>query len=322
MEKTELVKRAMLGVQRFPWEQGVCMQALYEDGELTTAAAMAHDAVTRQQADGRLAVIGSNIAVTDPAANGEVVYRTWLMTGDPFYRDGAQRMLDYLMQKAPRTDRGILCHNEISFEPGFSPDQIWADSVYMAPPFLAAMGQVQEAYTQICGMMDYLTDPETGLLFHIYDAGQSRFVRRKLWATGNGWALMGMGRVIDLAEGTIREALIAKSRTLLDALLKFQLPDGRFRDILDDPDSFADGASAMMMAAYIYRGCANGWLPACYLPNAERVARTMEAYVDAFGIIHSVCGCQQGFTTEGTSAESMAAYIMMHAWRRKCHDFI
>lgn len=97
MAKTELVKRAMLGVQRFPWEQGVCMQALYEDGELTTAAAMAHDAVTRQQADGRLAVIGSNIAVTDPAANGEVVYRTWLMTGDPFYRDGAQRMLDYLI---------------------------------------------------------------------------------------------------------------------------------------------------------------------------------------------------------------------------------
>lgn len=317
MAKTELVKHAMLAVQRFPWEQGVCMQALYESGDWTTAAAMAHDAVTRQTADGRLAVIVNNIAVTDPAANGEVVFRVFQETGDPFYGDAARRMLDYLMEKAPRTDRGILCHNEISFEPGYSPDQIWADSIYMAPPFLAAMGETEEACRQIVGMMEYLTDPETGLLFHIFDAGQNRFLRKKLWATGTGWALMGMGRVIDMTQGAIRDDLIARSRKLLDALLPYQLPDGRFHDILDEPDSFIDGASAMMMAAYIYRGIANGWLPDSYRPYADRVAETMEDYVDSLGIIHGVCGCQQGFTTEGTSAESMAAYLMMHAWKEK-----
>lgn len=32
MNKTDLVKNAMLAVQRYPWEQGVCMQALYEFG--------------------------------------------------------------------------------------------------------------------------------------------------------------------------------------------------------------------------------------------------------------------------------------------------
>ena len=70
MNKTDLVKNAMLAVQRYPWEQGVCMQALYEFGDITTAVAMAHDAVLRLQADGRLSVINENIAVTDPAANG------------------------------------------------------------------------------------------------------------------------------------------------------------------------------------------------------------------------------------------------------------
>ena len=39
--KTELVRNAMLAVQRYPWEQGVCMQALYEMEDIKTAVAMA-----------------------------------------------------------------------------------------------------------------------------------------------------------------------------------------------------------------------------------------------------------------------------------------
>ncbi|MDR3086277.1 MAG: glycosyl hydrolase, partial [Christensenellaceae bacterium] len=66
---------AMLAIQRYPWEQGVCAQALYEAGEKELFIAMAHDAVLRQQPDGRLDVINQNVAVTDPAANGEPVLR-------------------------------------------------------------------------------------------------------------------------------------------------------------------------------------------------------------------------------------------------------
>lgn len=64
-EKITFVKNAMLAVQRYPWEQGVCAQALWELEDETTAVAMAHDAVFRQKEDGRLAVINDNIAVTD-----------------------------------------------------------------------------------------------------------------------------------------------------------------------------------------------------------------------------------------------------------------
>ena len=41
----------------------------------------------------------------------------------------------------------------------------------------------------------------------------------------------------------------------------------------------------------------------------------METYVDEFGLIREVCGCPH-FLTPGTSAESMAAYLMMWAWDR------
>lgn len=314
------VKNGMLAVQRYPWEQGVCMQAMYESGETDVAIAMAHDAVLRQQPDGRLAVINQNIAVTDPAANGIVVKKAYDLTGDTFYLDAANKMLSYLMDKAPRTDNGTLCHNEVSFHQGFSPSQIWADSIYMAPPFLAEMGEVQEAYNQILGMYTYLIDENTGLLRHIYDAGTDRYVRDKLWATGNGWALMGMAAVTDIATekgfAEISDRLSVMSKTLLDGMLKFQLPDGRFHDILDDEKSFVDGASAMMVATYIYRSIASGRITNSYRKYADLISETMENYVDPYGIIHGVCGCPD-FISEGTSAESMAAYIMMHSWKEK-----
>lgn len=317
-KKINLVKTAMLAVQRYPWEQGVCMQALYEIGDINTAIAMAHDAVLRQYEDGRLAAPDSPIAVTDPAANGEVVFRAYEITQDTFYLDAANRMYEYLMTRAPRTDKGIICHNTISFQEGFSPNQIWADAIYMAPPFIAVMGNISEAYNQIVGMYECLIDHTSGLLRHIYDSGTERFVRDKLWATGNAWALMGMGRVIDLAlaqnENAIAEKLITLSKSILDAMLPYQLEDGRYHDILNDEGSFVDGASAMMCAAYIYRGVKHGWMDEAYLTNANLTFDNMDKHIDDYGIIHGVCGCPH-FVSEGTSAESMAAYLMMHAWK-------
>lgn len=325
----EKVRNAMLSVQRYPWEQGVCMQAMYEAGETDIAVAMAHDAVLRQQPDGRLAVINENIAVTDPASCGICVKKAYEITGDEFYLTGAKGMLEYLMCKAPRTDKGILCHNEISFHEGFSKNQIWVDSIFMAPPFLAEMGEIEEAFNQIKGMYDYLIDEESGLLRHIYDADNAVFVRDKLWATGNGWALLGMALVAEKAgeqkRKDIAQKLWAMSKKLLDNMLVYQLSDGRFHDILNDANSFVDGTGAMMAATYIYRYLYNArffekgisWSEAeKYRACADHVVSTMENYVDSYGIIHGVCGCPH-FVSEGTSAESMAAYIMMHAWKEK-----
>ena len=67
----EKVKLAMLTMQRYQWEQGVAAQALLELGETTLAILMAREAALRQAEDGRLAVMGGNASVTDPASNGE-----------------------------------------------------------------------------------------------------------------------------------------------------------------------------------------------------------------------------------------------------------
>lgn len=314
------VMGAMLAIQRYPWEQGVCAQAMYEAGQTEIWVAMAHDAILRQKEDGRLAVTGDNIAVTDPAANGEVCLRAWELTKDAFYLDGARRMMDYLMKDAPRTPDGVIYHNTISFAEGYSPEQLWIDAAYMAPPFIAVMGELEEAAKQLRGYFRYLQDEETKVLFHNYDVGTGRFVRRLRWATGNGWALMGVARVAAEAKKrgslALYEELTGMGNELLDAMLRYQLPDGRFRDIMDDPQSFVDGTSAMMLSVYVYRGVLEGWLDEKYLDCAERAYAAVRAQVDRFGIIHQVCGCPH-FVSEGTSAEAQASFLMADAWREK-----
>ena len=318
--ETRKVLQCMLAMQRYPWEQGVCAQALYEAGRDEFWIPMAYDAIRRQARDGRLALAGGEAAVSDPAANGEVCLRAYERTGDPFFRRGAERMLDYLLHAAPRTADGIICHNNISFHAGYSACQLWIDGMYMVPPFLAVMGRIPEATEQIRGYIRYLFDEKTGLFFHIIDTESGRFVRAKHWATGNGWALMGLARVIEAAgeQGCeeIREELGGFLRRLLDAMLAWQDRDGRFHDILDEEESFRDGTSSLMMAATVYRGILHGYIPRKYNEKAEAAFRAASEKIDELGLVRGVCGCPD-FVSEGTSAEAQAAFLMADAWRNK-----
>ncbi len=318
-KKLEKVVNCMLAMQRYPWEQGVCAQALYEAGMDELWIPMVYDAIKRMSPDGRLAMVGGEVAVSDPAANGEVCLRAYEKTGDRFYKDGADRMLDYLLNTAPRTSEGIICHNIVSFEEGYSPFQVWVDGLYMVPPFLTAMGYMDEAHKQVRGYIRYLYDEEFHLFYHKYDAGTKRYVRKLHWATGNGWAVMGLARIIEDAifnkRTDIQNELMAVFTDLIRAMLKYQLKDGRFYDVLDDPDSFTDGTSSMMLSAAIYRGNVNGYLD-FGIKEADLAYETVTEKIDDHGLVHEVSGCH-AFLTQGTSAEAQAAYIMASVWRNR-----
>jgi len=310
----------MLAMQRFSWEQGFAAQALLESGETELFVAMAHDAVVRQRCDGRLGMLNET-AITDPGANGEAVWRAYEVTENELYKSAADKMLEYLMVYAPHTEDGVIYHNEISFHEGFTPNQIWSDSCYMGPPFLAVMGELNEATKQIFGIMNYLRDDESGCMFHIFDAGTQKFVRRKLWATGNGWTLLGIAKVLHEAKScgdiTAYETLMQTGQEILDCMLKYQRDDGLFHDILDEPDTFTDGTSAMMAAAFIYRGLKEGWLAGRnYKQYADKARKTVTKNIDEFGILHGVCGAPL-FDRQGTSAEAQAAWLIMEAWAKK-----
>lgn len=298
------VLTALLSMQRYPWEQGFAAQAALEMREMETMIALARESVFRALPDGRLAMLGSSSAVADAAAAGEAVWRAWEETGDAYFHDGALRMYVYLKKRAPRTDEGIICHFT-----GF-PHQLWVDAMYMFPPFLAVMGDVDEAVKQLDGYTDKLFDKETGLYFHQYNADEKRVTRPLHWATGNGWALMGITRVALEAERQdhpAAERLMDSANALMNAMKPYLTADGAFHDVMDDGSTFVDRTSALMWAWAVYKLGAEA-----LRPMADKIIREAEVRIDDYGILHEVCGAPR-FDQSGTSAEAQAAYLIAKA---------
>jgi len=307
----EKVKMSMLAMQREAWEQGVAMQALLEWGDRDMVVRLAHGAMLRQYPDGRLGQVSDNHGVTDPAANGEGVLFAAKATGDGRFKDGADKMLHYLLETGPRTADGTLHH--IDHKP-----QVWIDSMYMAPPFLAVAGAAAEAVKQIEGLRRILWNRKAGLFSHIWDDGQKAFERQAFWGVGNGWAAAGMARVIKaLPEGmkAERKRLAGYVREVLDGCLKHRRPDGLFHDVIDDPKTFVETNLSQMLAYAIFRGVQSGWLAKTYLREAEVMRRAAWGKVDDLGYIRDVCGSPT-FEKPGIATEGQAFFILMEAAAR------
>ena len=308
---TDRVKRARLCMQRYNWEQGVTAQAFLESGDTDAAIALAIEGANRQHADGRCCHIGDSTAVTDPCAIGEALIFACEQTGDPFLCAARDKLLRWALHDAPRNQQGVVCH----FLQG---QLIWVDSMYMLPPFLARAGHVDEAVHQLDGYWDVLYLPEKGLLGHQWSDAEKRFIRKDAWAVGNGWAMAGMARVIALLpeEHPGRGRLIDRTRRLIEAALPYQMPDGAFHDVIDDPATFREVNFAQMLAYTIYRGVQGGWLDMALLPFAEKARDAALAEVDAYGLVRNVCGAPH-FDRPGVAPEGQAFHILMEAARAK-----
>ncbi len=309
------VRQAMLAMQRAPWEQGLAAQACLEEGEAELAVLLAREAVQRQDAAGRLAQLGPDPCVTDPAAAGEAVVFAALSIGERRLAEGAERMLGYLLERAPRTADGVLLHLEPR---GAGQGELWIDSMYMAPPFLALAGQPLEAVRQIRGLRRRLWREDRGLFAHRWNEGRGRLEREAAWGVGNGWAAAGALRTLlhlPAAMRAEREEIGTLVREVLAGCLAHRRADGLFHDVVDDPGTFVETNLAQMLAWTIYRGAAAGLVDRALLAEAERMRAAALDRVDASGLVQGVCG-SPSFDRPGTAAEGQAFFLMMEAARR------
>ncbi|WP_206098875.1 glycoside hydrolase family 88 protein [Paenibacillus paeoniae] len=299
-------------MQRFSWEQGVAAQALIESGYIEEVVLLAHDACVRQTEEGRLGIMASEPAVTDPASNGEAVLFAWKHTNDEKYKIAADRMLNYLLNEAPRTRNGAISHMNFA-------NQVWVDSFYMAPPFIAVAGHVEEAVRQVEAYRELLWNAEKKLFSHMWDDDNERFIRNAYWGVGNGWAAAGLIRVIRTLPDTMAESkqrLIGYLNELIEGCLTYQREDGLFYDVLDDSTTFVETNVAQMLAYAIYSGVKEGWLREEYLANADKMRAAANNKVDSYGIVQGVCG-SPNFNQVGTATEGQAFYMLMETAKQK-----
>lgn len=305
------VSQTLLTMQRYSWEQGVAAQAFLELGETDIAIMLARDAVQRQASDGRLALMRDNEGVTDPAANGEALFVAARITKDPVLQTGLKAMLNYLMKTAPRASDGTLFHVTDAKE-------VWVDSMYMAPPFLAVAGQVDDAIRQIHGIKRRLWNSDAKLYAHIWNEDRNALTRSAHWGVGNGWAAAGITRVIRTlpeSQANDRQILEYHVREIIDGCLVHQRQDGLFHDVVDQPETFIETNLSQMLAYSIYRGIIGGWLPPAYKEYAEKMRNAVHQKVDDSGYVQGVCGAPI-FDQAGTAPEGQAFFMLMEAaWK-------
>ena len=301
---------AMMGFQRYSWEQGVAGQALLEAGERDAAIALARASLIYVNQNGVVAAQGGS--TTDPLMLGDCLWWSARSTGDPELVKAADNMLQFALKGAPRAVDGTPFHQAASQE-------MWSDGSFTTPPFLAAAGRPDEAIAQLLGVHRRLWDADKKLMHHRWSEPKQTMVDPHFWGGGNGWTAAAFARVLRSlpADRTAdREQLAALLKELLDGCLAHQRPDGLFYDKVDDSSSFVETDLAAMLAYAIYESVRGGWLPESYLPRADLMREAVRAKMDRLGFIQGVAGAPN-FNRPGISAEGQAFFILMEASARK-----
>jgi unsaturated rhamnogalacturonyl hydrolase len=321
-ELPERLWAALLAMQRLSWEQGVASHAAIDCGRLDLARAIARDAITHQDADGRLGATGDT-GLVNGGALGEAVA---LLAADGDAAEGGTKAVAALdaqrwwfLRWSPRDDEGVVWHLA-------GAEEVWVDSVYMVVPLLTLTGDVAPADMQYRMHREHLWDAETGLYRHRVNTVTGERVRGAFWASGNGWAAAGLARALRIGGEAVptemRGRWQTQTRELIDAVSKHQTPEGRFHDVLDDRSTFTDGTAGLMFAYAALTGVADGWLPAEYASDARRWLGAALVAVDAHGVdtngvVRGVAGAPH-FDSEGTSAEAQAFALMALAAAERC----
>ncbi|KXT11141.1 hypothetical protein AC579_4950 [Pseudocercospora musae] len=167
----------------------------------------------------------------------------------------------------PRWPNGAISHRDDHAE-------LWADFIYMAPPFFAyyatsinSTDVIRQAVAQ-CLLYRQILRPNTS------SSGGSAAAWRHiigpknqdlgLWSTGNAWAAMGMARVLATLvhwppTATEASAQIAQADLftwigeILGAAMNSLQQDGLLRNYLNDTTWFGETSGTALMTAAIYR---------------------------------------------------------------------
>ena len=299
--EVDAVLRALLGMQRLSWEQGVTGHAALDLAETALAAVVADDAVTRQDADGRLGEVDGG-GLVNCGALVEAVDVAWRATGDAALREALERQLAWFDVGCPRAADGTLFHLTGS-------EQIWTDSVYMLVPALFRLGRPEAAMAQLAGHRARLRLSD-GLYAARWDEPTHRLALGARWGTGNGWVAAGLARAWrEETASPYRDELAGQARDVVEACLRHRRPDGLFHDVLDDPTTFVEANAAQMLAYAVLTGVADGWLEPAWAEVGRDLRAAAARGVDGAGFVRPVAGSPH-FDRAGRSAEAQAFYLM------------
>ena len=159
---------------------------------------------------------------------------------------------------------------------------------------------------EMVAYLDKLQQPN-GLFYHAADVPF-------FWGRGDGWVAAGMTEMLrDLpADHPQRARILAGYKLMMAALLKYQAPDGMWRQLIDHDEAWEESSSSGMFTFALITGVKNGWLDAAtYGPAARKAWIAVTGFIDQNSDVTSIC--------EGTNKLNSLDYYLQR--KRKTGDF-
>jgi unsaturated rhamnogalacturonyl hydrolase len=207
---------------------------------------------------------------------GKTLFDLYKITGKEKYRKAIETIYGQVKNQ-PRTASGNFWHKKIY------PNQVWLDGLYMAQPFYMEYEKrfndkknYKDIYNQFFNVEKNQKDSETGLYYHAYDSEKLMFwadketgLSKNFWLRALGWFAMALLDTLNLADkGTEDyEHLLKMYRDLIDAVLKYQSPEGMWYQVPNFPGregNYLETSGSSIMAYCLMKGARLGFLPAEY----------------------------------------------------------
>ncbi|MDG5800026.1 glycoside hydrolase family 88 protein [Marinilabiliaceae bacterium ANBcel2] len=307
-EQRQKVKMAMLSMQKQNWEHGIASQAFVEIGDTQMMILLAKEAAVRQSSDGRLAVMSVANGIGDSATPIEALLKSAKILNDKDLTDAVDRMIEYYFNDAPRTKEGYVHHS-------YHGPELWSDTMYMGPPFIAYAGYPEEGLFQLLGIREKLYN-KTHSLFHNRWNEESGGLRDdSFWGLGNAHAITGMVKLMENLPEKMsdeKEMLIEYIYDHLNGCLQHIREDYLFHNHLDDKSTFVESSLSERLAYIIFKGINEKWLDAKYKDIALNMRNAVSKQVDQFGYVNGIPG-PPSYSQPNRSTEGQAFYLMMEA---------
>jgi unsaturated rhamnogalacturonyl hydrolase len=242
----------------------------------------------------------------DATVFGSVPLEIYLQTREPKYLEVGKSLADKQWERPQGeaweklkpevkgwVDRGLSWHT-----------RFWIDDMFMITMVQSqayrATGEQKYIDRAALEMVAYLDELQqtNGLFYHAPDVPF-------FWGRGDGWMAAGMSELLrSLPENHPKRARIMEGyHKMMASLLKYQGPDGMWRQLIDQPDSWPETSCTGMFTFAMISGVKNGWLDEkTYGLAARKGWLALVSYLDENADIREVC--------EGTNKKNDRQYYL------------
>jgi unsaturated rhamnogalacturonyl hydrolase len=283
-----------MDIRHWDWVPGVGVISILENYEQSGRADMMEQLVawTRDNLhqSEKLKVINSMA----PFAIFPALYR---YTQDRVYLETAVRIGDWMLEDAPRTREGAFEHTVT--ENASFPEQVWADTIFMAVLFLARLAKLtgeakyaNEAVNQLELHLRLLQDEQTGVLFHGWNCIAQDHMSAARWTRANAWIAVGTPMILKELDGhaAIPETVASRYKTMMEGLVHFQQDNGLWSTVMDHPEYYHETSGSAGIACGILKAVRQGLIDASMLDAAQKAISAVLQKILPNGEVTGVSG--------------------------------